>query len=108
MLVKEQDIKDKMGICEEAQSLKGQTSFFHNKITTVSFIMSIVIVLFHSYNIERYTDVNRVWQGSEYFISRIVGSLAVPMFFFMSSFLFFRNYSKKQIVNKYKSRLKAL
>ncbi len=79
--------------------------FFENKILVVNGIMSIMVVFLHSYNIERYNHLK--WfmiPLFENFISKVIGNLAVPTFFFMSSILFFQNYSTEKIWNKYKNR----
>lgn len=79
--------------------------FFENKILIVNGVMSIMVIFLHSYNIEKYNHLQ--WFMTpllENFISRTVGNLAVPTFFFMSSILFFQNYSVEKIWSKYKSR----
>ena len=65
--------------------------FFRNKVVWINGIMSIFIVFLHSHNIERYSNLK--WSGSaliESFLSRGIGNLGVPLFFFMSAILFFR------------------
>lgn len=79
--------------------------FFTHKISTVNGIMCVMVVFLHSYNIERYTNLK--YSMTEYFeslISQTIGDLAVPGFFFMSSILFFQNYSIDKLWQKYRSR----
>lgn len=82
---------------------------FHNKITTVNFILALMVVLLHSQNIVIYEDVlGNAIHGGEYLISNTIGNLAVPSFFMISSYLFFRNYGKDKIISKYKSRVNSV
>lgn len=82
---------------------------FRNKVTTVNFILAIMVVLLHSQNILIYGDVmGTVVHGGEYLISNTIGDLAVPSFFMLSSYLFYRNYDKSKIVSKYKARAKSV
>lgn len=83
--------------------------FFRNKVVWINGIMSIFIVFLHSHNIERYSNLK--WSGSaliESFLSRGIGNLGVPLFFFMSAILFFQNYSWDKVLSKYKSRIKSI
>ncbi len=82
---------------------------FHNKVTTVNFILAVMVVLLHSQNILIYEDVlSDAVSGGEYFISNTVGNLAVPSFFMISAYLFYRNYDKSKIISKYKTRAKSV
>lgn len=82
---------------------------FENKVTTVNFILAIIVVLLHSQNILIYEDVmGRAVHGGEHLISNIIGDLAVPSFFLISSYLFYRNYGKDKILSKYKSRIRSV
>lgn len=85
-------------------------NFFKNKITTVNGIMCILVVFLHSENIvDKYgSSINRSIALFEFFISRSLGNLAVPTFFFISAILFFQNYDLSKIMPKYKSRLSSV
>lgn len=74
-----------------------------NKITIINFIMTIVIVLLHALI---KTDNNVSILPFLYNIIRTIGDMAVPMFFVISSFLFFRN--KANCFKKIKKRIKSL
>ena len=84
--------------------------FLSKKITIVNFIMCVLVVMLHSYNAERYTEIAayKMVSGAEFFISRTLGNLAVPTFFLISAFLFFRDYGISEIVPKYIKRFKSL
>ena len=81
-------------------------NYFTNKITTVNSIMCVLVVFLHSENIDKYGDSTYRWiRLLESFVSGSLGDIAVPIFFFMSSILFFQNYDLKKIWLKYKSRI---
>lgn len=83
--------------------------YFRNKVTVTNFILAILVMLLHSQNIEQYATVNQTMiPGLEYFISRTLGNLAVPCFFLISAYLFYRNYGQNKIIEKYKSRIRSV
>lgn len=85
-------------------------NFLRNKITTISGIMCILVVFLHSENIvDKYgSSINRGIILFEFFISRSLGDLAVPTFFFMSAILFFQNFDLSKMGTKYKSRISSV
>lgn len=83
--------------------------YFRNKITATNFILAILVMFLHSQNVEQYETVEQTFvPGFEYFVSRTLGNLAVPCFFLISAYLFFRNYRRDKIVEKYKSRIRSV
>lgn len=73
-----------------------------NKITYLHFIMSVLVILIHSINNE--TKFERFFS-----IDGGIGQFAVPLFFIISGFLFFRNInSKNDAVAKLKRRVYTL
>lgn len=76
---------------------------FSNKITVLSFILSISIVYIHS-----------VWNVKNSLLTIVrlcffnLQNICVPMFFFISGYLFYRNFSMDKLNYKYKKRLKTL
>lgn len=83
--------------------------YFRNKVTVTNFILAVLVMFLHSQNVEQYTTVNQTFiPGFEYFVSRTLGNLAVPCFFLISAYLFFRNYGRDKIIGKYKSRIKSV
>ena len=57
------------------------------KIRGISFICASLIVLLHAYNQNLDRQVQPLAWSVEIFLSREIGSLAVPMFFVISGFL---------------------
>lgn len=84
---------------------------FRNKIYWFSFIFSMLVIWVHSYNAELYLGVNL--DGSyideiEHFFGRDVAQIAVPGFFMISSYLFFRNFKIERLWYKWNSRIKSI
>lgn len=84
-----------------------------NKLVWYSFILSLMIVSYHAYNVPIYSlDTNDTLQGKMlyHFQTYVAGiqNLAIPSFFMISGFLFYRNFSITNTLNKYKSRFFTL
>lgn len=83
--------------------------YISNKIKNMSLIMTFLVVVLHSNNLENPSIFN-----INTLIQNLVGSgicrLAVPTFFFISGYLFFYQFtpSKEAWINKYKKRFKSL
>ena len=83
------------------------------KIYWVNFILSLMIISYHAYNIPIYqTALNgnafgNIFIFAEKFIS-CTERIAVPIFFAMSGFLFFHNYAPDKALKKIKSRVFSL
>lgn len=89
-------------------TISDKNVFFRNKITAVNFILAIGVMFIHSENIALYENSRfSIALFLEYFISHSLGDLAVPTFFMMSSYLFYRNYQPNQLINKYHRRIKS-
>lgn len=83
--------------------------YFRKKVTGANFILAVFVMLLHSQNVDQYTAIQQTFiPGLEYFISRTLGNLAVPCFFLISAYLFYRNYGPKKIAEKYKSRIRSV
>lgn len=81
---------------------------FRNKITCFSFFFSILVVWAHSYNGELF--LGKTVQGknvlaAEKFFGDVIGQMAVPGFFLLSAYLFYRNFHWKKLFSKWKSRI---
>lgn len=76
---------------------------FHNKITWFSFIFSLLVVWVHSVN---------TTGGSaavlENFLGDTIGQIAVPGFFMMSGYLFYRNFSWEKLGEKWGTRIRGI
>lgn len=83
------------------------------KITLLNFILIALIVLLHSNNSET-SDYRSVLTGGYFAIDLIYTSLtricetAVPTFFALSGYLFFRNLTRESLIGKVKRRLRTL
>ena len=101
-----------MAICKRAFNNMGKKA--NGKITYISFVLSILVVSIHTYNLSTYGFTGAT--GSEraliWFESRLNSfeSVCVPFFFFLSGYLLFRRFefSKEGIFKKYKSRFFSL
>ena len=79
---------------------------YRNKITLLSFVLAMLIVLRHSVGIDVYTLDGVIYLG-ERFISDAT-DLVVPMFFALSGFLFYQNFDYSKLEMKLQSRIKTL
>lgn len=79
---------------------------FHNKIVWLTFIFGVLVVMVHAYNVDLYVSpgtggafaagLERV----QSLISAAMPTMAVPGFFMVSAYLFFRNVSWQNITQK--------
>ena len=100
-----------MGNSNEIQSVSKHATLndacYRNKITYLSFILAILVVIRHTSNIEVYGLTSGVLFWIEKFFAELT-DLAVPTFFVLSGYLFFQNYTPKILLKKWKSRLFSL
>lgn len=84
---------------------------FRNKITGFSFIFSLLVIWAHSYNAELYlgktSQAEEIRQIQRIFGEQI-GQIAVPGFFMISAYLFYRNFTWKKLGNKWLSRIHSI
>ena len=83
---------------------------FHDQISWLMFIFSIFVIWVHSYNVDLFSGSAQdgIWRLAdriENFVSVGLGQIAVPGFFLLSSYLFFRNFSWDKLLRKWKSRI---
>jgi len=86
-----------------------QNARFRNQISWLMFIFGILVIWVHSYNVELFagTTMGAAWDRvvqMETFWSVGIGQIAVPGFFMLSSYLFFRNFTREKLPVKWKSR----
>lgn len=86
-------------------------SDFRNKIIWMTFILSCLVVMIHSYNADLFIEEagngyfgRAVWQVQN-LVSQAVPSIAVPGFFIISAYLFYRNLSWGKISGKMTRRV---
>lgn len=84
---------------------------FRNKVTWFSFIFSILVVWAHSYNAELFLGKTARGQAVleiERVFGDILGQIAVPGFFLLSAYLFYRNFRWVKLSLKWNSRLQSV
>ena len=79
-------------------------SQYRNKVTLLSFALSVLVIIRHGVNIEVYQLESGILYWIQMFF-REFSDIAVPTFFMLSGFLFFQNYNSKLLLTKWKSRL---
>lgn len=88
------------------------SNYICKKITFVGFILSVMVVFSHAINYEIYSclelsKLGMLWVSIQKFLG-IFLLIPVPLFYVISGYLFFRNYSLNKIFEKYNSRFFTL
>lgn len=79
---------------------------FHNKIVWMTFIFGVLVVMVHAYNVDLYVTAGmggafaNGLERIQSVISAAMPTIAVPGFFMVSAYLFFRNVSWQNITQK--------
>ncbi|MEF9954186.1 MAG: acyltransferase [Clostridium sp.] len=86
---------------------------FHNKVIWMTFILSILVVMIHSYNLDLFITAGdgafaEAVAAIQSLVSKAVPTIAVPGFFMVSAYLFYRNASKTKILPKMLRRVKSV
>lgn len=82
---------------------------FHTKIGLFSFILSTLVIYTHSYNAELFLlPNNSMLYNIENILASKISQIAVPGFFMISSYLFFRNISIYNMIPKLKRRFYSI
>ena len=87
---------------------------FRNKITWMTFILSCLVVMIHSYNADLFIEAEETGLFAEglklaqNLVSLAVPSIAVPGFFIISAYLFYRGISWKEIPGKMTRRVRSV
>lgn len=84
---------------------------FHNKITWFSGVFSILVVWVHAVNWELFLGpegVNTAVYRVEKIMSGTIAQIAVPGFFMISGYLFYRNFQWNKLTEKWDSRIKSV
>lgn len=77
---------------------------YRNKITYLSFILSVLIIVRHAVNIEVYGITSGGLYLAERFFTEFT-DLMVPMFFALSGYLFFQDFEYSKLREKWKRRI---
>lgn len=84
---------------------------FYNKITWFSFAFSLLVVWIHSYNAELFLGktaaMARIYR-IEHWIGDGIGQIAVPGFFMISGYLFYRDFSWEKLRGKWNRRIHSV
>ena len=90
------------------------SSHFYNKATIISFLCSLMVMWIHTYNLDTY-GISANHKGGAEGIAYVVETywshvvlVAVPFFFAISGFLFFRTFTLRKTWSKYKSRIHSI
>lgn len=84
---------------------------FRKKIIWFTFAFSILVVWTHSFNAELFMGAtkagDRIYE-IESFFGETAAQIAVPGFFMLSGYLFYRNFTWKKLGSKWKSRIRSV
>lgn len=84
---------------------------FYNKIIWFTFFFSVLVIWVHSYNAVLFLGNTRAAMKVsqlERFLGDQVAQFAVPGFFLISSYLFFRNFTMDRLWIKWNSRIRSV
>lgn len=84
---------------------------FRNRIYWLTFFFSILVIWVHSFNAELYLGVTNAAvriDELEHILGEDLGQIAVPGFFMVSSYLFYRGFTWPKLLPKWKSRLQSI
>lgn len=84
---------------------------FRNKVIWFSFAFSLLVVWVHSYNAELFLGITAGMEEvyrAEHWIGDYLGQIAVPGFFMISGYLFYRDFGWGKLSGKWRRRIKSL
>ena len=84
---------------------------FRNKVNWFVFFFSILVIRVHSYNAELFlgrTQEAAALDRMERFLGERIGQIAVPGFFMISGYLFYRNFTMDKLWKKWGSRIGSI
>ena len=84
---------------------------FRNKVTWFSFVFSLLVIWGHSYNAELFlgrTEEMALVYRAEHWLGDYVSQIAVPGFFMISGYLFYRNFTWEKLQEKWDRRIRSL
>ena len=84
---------------------------FRNKVTWFSFALSLLVIWVHSYNAELflgYQAATGMVYVLEHRIGEWFGQIAVPGFFVISGYQFYRDFDWGKLKSKWQRRVKSL
>ena len=91
----------------ENTEIKTNEKQYRNKITLMSFILAILVLIRHACNYTVYNISNSLFFYVQRFFTMLT-DIAVPTFFMLSGYLFFCNFNYSNLLNKYKKRVVSI
>lgn len=85
-----------------------QKEAFSKKLVYAKFVLSLMIVMIHVINYQPLYHFDSTWYEAAWGVVLVFGQMGVPCYFVISGFLFFSNYRKSKLTDKYKRRVKTL
>lgn len=83
-------------------------AIFTKKKTTVSYALAVLVFFIHISTFSNYCNYPTIAVVINTFLTKSINMIAVPMFFFLSGLLFFRDFSYHQYYRKIKSRIRTI
>ena len=87
---------------------------FRNKVCFAAFLFSLMVVMIHSYNADMFLTLpasslrdRAVWI-LEHVLADVLGPVAVPGFFMISAYQFYRNCSFRDVAPKMERRIRTV
>ena len=86
---------------------------FRNQVSWMMFLLSVLVIWVHSYNADLFAaglsqPLLEQTEQIENLVSVGIGQAAVPGFFMLSSYLFFRGFCWQRLGEKWKSRFYSI
>ncbi|MBW4845172.1 MULTISPECIES: acyltransferase family protein [Clostridia] len=88
-----------------------EEKYFRNKITWFTFLYSFLVIWVHSYNAVLFLGSTKLAYKTDWmerFLGGTVAQIAVPGFFLISSYLFFRGFTLDRLMVKWNSRIRSV
>lgn len=88
-----------------------EEKLFWDKVYWLTFLFSMLVVWVHSFNAELFLGVTEAAarvDKIERILGDSLGQIAVPGFFMVSSYLFYRGFNWSRLIPKWSSRIKSL
>ena len=98
-------------IAQTGRAKQMEDEIFRNKVTWFSFGFSLLVIWVHSYNAELYLSgmpQMAVIYRLQHNIGDGIGQIAVPGFFMISGYLFYRDFTWSKLGEKWNRRIRSI